>query len=969
MSHDETRTPHHPEPLGDHAVRVRCPHCGNRIQLVEADQRKVVCQLCGSSFHVDPDATRSHDADKLPKQIGRFVVQSRLGRGAFGTVYRATDPDLDRTVAVKVPRAGFFATADEEARFLREAKAAAKLQHPGIVRVFEVADGDPPAIVSEFIDGVTLADRLTAGRPSIRESAELIAALADALDYAHRHGVVHRDVKPSNVLLDAAGQPHLADFGLARRDEAEITVTRDGQILGTPAYMSPEQAAGKAAVDGRADVYSLGVMLYELLAGELPFRGNTRMLLHQVLHDDPTPPRKRNDHIPRDLETVCLKALAKAPARRYATAGELAADLRRWLAGQPVLARPVSKLERGWRWAMRNQAVAGLLTMVLVVLAAGVAATSFYAVTWKRTADRLDDELKQSARREGELAVERGVTLCELGEENAGLLWLARGVENLERFGGSDDDRWYARMSFAAWGQHRHPYRMPFDGPTPTFAAFLPDGRSFLSVTENELGRYDAATGRRVVAYPSGLPADGPDQAKFGEVLRLLDGQSEVHLSRDGRAVTATGMRYRLTGMKADDREWVNCVWRWDATTGELLRRVEYTTQSDTWGWFHNAVWSPARDRLAVVRSREPVLIWDLDAARPPVKLPQEGGTALTPARAEFSPDNSLLGVVVQPNRVTVWDASTGAKVCDLTHPLPAEPKADEDAEKVLQQFAVQISGGLVAAFSPDSRQLFTAAFDGAVYRWDARTGRRVDRVFASEEPVQFLQFSEDARWLVASVGWVHQERRGVLPQRGPLRAWRWPDLEPWKHTDVDPDTVDPTGRTGVREWRRLIDLTTGQPSGRLLPSDQYVRGYTADGRVLVTSQGVLSGQPEEVRCWHPGSGRAIGPAVPVLTFHLDRERGRVAVVRDLNRPGGDRLPAGPSVVVAPPEKKAKRSPLEHWALAPADGTPERITLWAQVVTGMELDDAGVARPLDEATLADRRRWLDALGGSPLPKP
>jgi hypothetical protein len=382
-------------------------------------------------------------------------------------------------------------------------------------------------------------------------------------------------------------------------------------------------------------------------------------------------------------------------------------------------------------------------------------------------------------------------------------------------------------------------------------------------------------------------------------------------------------------------------------------------------------VWSPNRDRLAVVRSREPVLIWDLDPARPPVKLATDGGAALAPVRAGFSPDGGLLFIIHQPDRVTVWDTTTGKPVGrPVVLPALADPPAEADGREPNAQFLVRVSGGVVATFTPDGRHLVTASLDGTVTRWDARTGERIDQLHPRGEPVHFLQFSEDDRWLVASVGWVHAERPGgVLPQRGPLRAWRWPDLEPWGHTDVDPDTVDPTGTVGVREWRRLIDLTTGQPIGRMLPSDQFVRGYTADGRVLVTSQGILAEQPEELRCWHTRGGRAIGPAIPILTHHLDRDRGRLVVVRDLNRPGGDRLPAGPSVVIAPPGKKVKRSPLEHWALAPADGIPERITLWAQVVTGMELDDAGIARPLDEATLADRKRRLEELGGSPLPKP
>lgn len=352
-------------------MHIRCPHCQNPIEVIDdLSSLCVFCPSCGSSFDLAPPDTVAQST--LPTStVGRFELLDELGSGAFGTVWKARDTRLDRIVAFKIPRATRLDAAAAE-QFLREARAAAQLRHPNIVGVHEVGrEGNTLYIVSQYVQGVTLSDWLTGQRPTPREAAELCAKLALALQHAHDQGVIHRDLKPSNVILDAQGEPHVMDFGLAKREAGEITMTMDGKILGTPAYMSPEQARGEAhSADARSDVYALGVLLFESLTGERPFRGNTRMLIHQVLHDEAPSPRKLNGHVPKDLETICLKCLQKQPDKRYQTAKELSEDLRRFLESRPIVARPVGAVERGWRWCRRRPWAASLLTVSFLAAAA-----------------------------------------------------------------------------------------------------------------------------------------------------------------------------------------------------------------------------------------------------------------------------------------------------------------------------------------------------------------------------------------------------------------------------------------------------------------------------------------------------------------------------------------------------------------------------------------------------------------------
>jgi formylglycine-generating enzyme required for sulfatase activity/tRNA A-37 threonylcarbamoyl transferase component Bud32 len=356
-------------------MQIRCPHCCSSIDDVD-DQEfdDVSCPSCGSQFSlIGADSTATFTQGPA-ETLGRFTLHQWLGVGSFGAVWKARDNELDRNVAIKIPRKGQLDAAETE-RFLREARAAAQLKHPNIVGVHEVGREDGKVyIVSDLIEGLTLNDWLSGQRPRKREAARLCVKIAEALHHAHEQGVIHRDLKPGNVMLDRQHEPHVMDFGLAKREAGETTMTIEGQIIGTPAYMSPEQARGEGhLVDRRTDIYSLGVILFELLTGELPFRGNPRMLMHQLLTEDPPSPRKLDASIPRDLETICLKCLRREPDRRYRTCRELAEDLSRWLEGEPIEARPVSLLEKCWLWCRRRPAIAAAIATVLLTacIAAG----------------------------------------------------------------------------------------------------------------------------------------------------------------------------------------------------------------------------------------------------------------------------------------------------------------------------------------------------------------------------------------------------------------------------------------------------------------------------------------------------------------------------------------------------------------------------------------------------------------------
>jgi tRNA A-37 threonylcarbamoyl transferase component Bud32 len=709
-------------------------------------------------------------------EVGRFRVRRELGRGGFGVVYLAFDPRLGRDVALKIPRPDVLASADLRERFHREARAAAGLDHPNVVPVFEAGEAGPVCyIASAYCPGPTLREWLR-GRTDpvpIADAAALVAALADGVAHAHARGVIHRDLKPANVLLQpftpgpgddtllpdrrAAGgfTPRITDFGLAKLADPAEAVTRTGAALGTPSYMAPEQAEGKREVGPAADVYALGAILYELLTGRPPFVGESDLdTLQQAIAQDPVPPSRLRLRLPRDLETVCLKCLEKDPRRRYPTATELAADLRRFLAGEPVMARRVSVVGRAWRRARRRPVVAGLLTAVVALAAGGAAAV---IALWRQAAAALANE--QAARRDETEHRERAetqlaATLIALAHRD----WLADDLDQARRHLAAcppeyHDRQW--RYLDRACRAERLVYRR-HAGCTMVSVAFHPDGRSVASLdATGYLAVWDPADGRELFTLRGGtigqfqavrFRADGAEliwarsvagKSNAGEGGRLevcilgADRGNEVHrfsapgtfsrvaISADGSriAASATGAvevfdvptgahlcTVRPAGVGADfsrdgrilgvpDAERrIRCV---DAATGQVLHVFGRLSP------YRNVVTlSPLGDRAATAafdatRQRVPVTVWDASGGEKPLALPGHRDPVV---EMIFSPDGGRLATASRDRTVVIWDMGTGKEQLTLR---------GHDAQLT------------ALAFSSDGRLLATGEYEGMVRVWD----------------------------------------------------------------------------------------------------------------------------------------------------------------------------------------------------------------------------------------------------------
>ncbi len=718
------------EPSNDGSA---CPRCGTALT---ADELAGGCPRCLASalFTASSPLQATAPEVQVIRRLGDYELLEEVARGGMGIVYRARQVSLNRIVAVKLMRDSALAGVGEMKRFRVEAAAAARLKHPHIVAIHEVGEQDGQHwFAMDLVEGSDLARHTHQGPLPALEAARITATIAEAVQHAHEKGVLHRDLKPSNVLLDGQGQPFVTDFGLARSLDADSSLTVTGQVLGTPGYMPPEQAMGRGTVGPAADIYSLGAVLYHLLTGRAPFAGGTPAeTMRHVVEQEPVSPQLLNPGVPRDLVSVCLKCLNKRPSDRYATAADLAEDLRRFLGGEPTLARPAGQTERLWRWCQRKPAIAALtvaVCLLVLLFAIGSPIVAYRMNLAREAAENLRSraEAGETAARHNLYAADMNVAQQAWAESN-----FRRVRELLERHipsAGEEDLRDFEWRHL--WGLSRSDELFGFAlASRPVQVVFSPNGKWFATASMwREAKVWDAATRREIGRVASSHAQLGLAFARDSSLLAVPTTNGMVHLWE----MSAGRTRQILT-----NSEPIFCARFLDDNQTILLAETKYITiwklgaeqpirrfPVDPMNQFNSGFdVSPDGRQVATAGRGQAIRLWNLDDGSPTATLRGAGSGVHDIA---YSHDGKYLAAAGDAG-VRMWDLHNDAACLVLTNHSGS-------------------TYGL--AFSPDSQQLATTGADQTVRLWKSGTSIEIATLRGHTHDIWSASYSPDNRSLV----------------------------------------------------------------------------------------------------------------------------------------------------------------------------------------------------------------------------